>query len=121
MFPGKGSNETGRRLLTSLLLPSFLSGITVACFQLFGKSLVRIDRLNILVSLSGTASKASFKILVEMLSIAEDFDVSISVINFRTSSVLVSFSLSILVVLYHHNSMGCRECLISSLSLQNIH
>ena len=51
-LPGSGRRDTGLRLLTSDLSPSFCNGITVASFHASGNFPLLRDKLNSLVSLS---------------------------------------------------------------------
>ena len=47
-FEGRGSKDIGLKLVTKLELPDFLSGITVAFFQTFGKiPVLKISSKNI--------------------------------------------------------------------------
>ena len=76
----------GRKLLVSVGSPSFWRGVTKATFHANGTDDCKIDKLYKYVIWVGKAKKASFRIFEDRLSTADDLEISISYINFTTSS-----------------------------------
>ena len=85
----------GLRILTSLELPDFGNGVTLAVFHSLGISDDSKERLKISITISGTARKASRSTSLERCSTHDDLLIFISQHNLITSSRFVLISSSI--------------------------
>ena len=116
----------GLRLLTSLELPDFGRGVTLAIFHSFGISDNSKDRLKSSVMISGIAKKASLKISLDRCSMHDDLLMFIPRHNLIISAKFVLISSSdrfALTPLKFHSLSYCCASLgpISTKKLQSPH